>query len=305
MRLTPSDIDPTLVGRIREAERIADEADNNVYRTKSAPGSVAELVMRRGTARMGAVTICAIGTALLFLVLLTFIFQGFGGQISTLLLFAFAAVVALGLFLFAMGTLEGVLERRFAPSLLRAGLAEVGRTRAETLYADAVLTLARTDAANLGGEDAAREILRQLNELMGGAHTVERALADVRTAQGRSPLPELAAEVADLERRAEAAADPHARETLRESADIARVRLEGVRSLAGLTERLEAQEEIVCQTLASVQSALARLRVAPSPAAAGATPVREVTETVARINAQTRAVEMAVQELVGWRGGEG
>lgn len=186
--------------------------------------------------------------------------------------------------------------------LLQAGIREAARSRAEKLYVDAVLTLVKTDPAHLGGEGAARDILCQLNALLDGSHVVEKGRAEVRAAQGARPVEELEAEVTALYRQSEAATDSLARATLRQSADIARARLESIRSLSGIAERLDAQQEVVCQTLASVQTALARMRVAPSPAA-DAAHVQEVSETVSRINAQTRAVEQAVQEVMSLRGG--
>jgi phosphoribosylformylglycinamidine (FGAM) synthase PurS component len=66
--------------------------------------------------------------------------------------------------------------------------------------------------------------------------------------------------------------------------------------------RLDAQGEVIQQALASVHFAVARLRAtAPVPFAAS---VRDIKETVARINRQTRAVEEAVTEVMTLRGGQ-
>ena len=53
---------------------------------------------------------------------------------------------------------------------------------------------------------------------------------------------------------------------------------------------------MIIQTLLSVQSSLARLQVAPK--AVSRPELEEVTRTVAGINAQTRAVEQAVEEVL-------
>ena len=216
-----------------------------------------------------------------------------------------SGIAILGSTITASTFLRARVHHHYAPLILRTGLPQFSQSRAEQLYRDAVLTLMDNDAERFGGEQAARDILKQLNTLLDGSHTIGRVQAQVRAAQGNKPLSILEAEVHELRHRAETATDTLAGETLRQSADIAAARLESIRSLSGLIERMDAQQEVVCQTLASVQTSLARRSAVgiPSNTLSTSDQVREVSETVAHINDQTRAVEQAVQEVLSLRSG--
>jgi hypothetical protein len=99
----------------------------------------------------------------------------------------------------------------------------------------------------------------------------------------------LAARIAKVE-------DPQARQDLTQSLTMCDERLHNARELSPLLERLDAQCEVIEQTLLSVQASVSRLQVAPT--ALSAPDVEEVKRVVDQVTAQTQAVEDAVQQVM-------
>lgn len=106
----------------------------------------------------------------------------------------------------------------------------------------------------------------------------------------------LVAELAALEQRAANAISPEAAATLRQSAAICARRLENRKALAQVEERLAAQVEAICQTIASISGTLARAHAAPLGQESSA--LQQVNQTVAEITQQAQATEAAVQEVL-------
>jgi hypothetical protein len=152
------------------------------------------------------------------------------------------------------------IKRRYNRLVRRALLPLVVDTRrVERLYAETVSLLEQPGA--LGSDEAAlRRLLNQVNGLLADSRNIAARQNDVRVALGS--LLNLKAEQHDLARRLEQASDPSARDTLRRSLDLCHERLDQTRQLLPLQERLDAQQEIIYQTLASVRATLARTRVA-------------------------------------------
>ncbi|HEV2472693.1 MAG TPA: hypothetical protein VGS41_08520, partial [Chthonomonadales bacterium] len=73
---------------------------------------------------------------------------------------------------------------------------------------------------------------------------------------------------------------------------------ENARAFERSIERINAQQEAILQTLSSAQSALARMHLAREADSAA---TEEIAGVVARMNAQTTAVEQAVQEVMSLR----
>jgi hypothetical protein len=71
--------------------------------------------------------------------------------------------------------------------------------------------------------------------------------------------------------------------------------------MAPAVARVEAQEEVVYQTLASVEAALRRMSAAP--AEPPPLQVEELRRTTTETVAQTRAVEEAIQEVLATASG--
>jgi hypothetical protein len=98
---------------------------------------------------------------------------------------------------------------------------------------------------------------------------------------------------ADLEK----AADPAVRESKAQTLRMVERRLEDLEAWQRVVPRLEAQEEAVTQTLATLRVGLLRLAAAPATPAATRTTGEELESLVADVTRRTRAVEQAVQEV--------
>jgi hypothetical protein len=172
--------------------------------------------------------------------------------------------------------------------------AAVPLTRAERIYVETLGEL--LGAAHVLGEPTARDLLPQLNELLENDRHLESQRLRAQAAIGIRTAPQLEAERADLARRAEAATDPVARQAMLQSLQLCDERLRSFRALEPHLVRIDAQRELISQTFASVQSALAGTQV--QSLAPGAVIGEDLQQSVRQINQQTRAVEQAVQELM-------
>lgn len=191
-------------------------------------------------------------------------------------------------------------QRHYPPEVMQAVFSLVLRTRAEGIYRDILLLLADRDMPL--DDQAARDILRQLNLLLENRFRLETQRRKVGSLLAATSLSQLEAERAELGRKAAQTQDAVAGETLQESVDLCERRLQHARALLPMLERLDAQQEVIHQALATVHSALVRLQAASLTLAAVS--VSDITETVHRIDAQTRAVEQAVEEVMTLRVGQ-
>ena len=92
-----------------------------------------------------------------------------------------------------------------------------------------------------------------------------------------------------------------ARRAIEQSIELLETRCQVAQTLQPSLERVEAQQEVILQTLASVQSSLARMKVAP--AALTAPDIAVIQSSISEVTGQTRAVEQAVQEVMSIRSG--
>jgi hypothetical protein len=182
---------------------------------------------------------------------------------------------------------------RLTKEELRSACWELVPTPAERAYLETLQRLA--DSAPILGDATARDLLPRLGELLENARQLDRQRERVRAAFGTEMAAELEAKCDDLARRCEAAADPVVRQALEQSRELCRERLQGLRALEGTLARVEAQQELVNQTFASVQATLARARVAPT--GVGASDLQAIGRSLTEIGRQTRAVEQAVREV--------
>jgi len=178
---------------------------------------------------------------------------------------------------------------------LRAACWEIVPSPAERAYMETLQRL--SEAAPALGEPTARDLLPRLGELLESARQLDRQRERVRAAFGTETAGDLEAKCADLARRHDAASDSVVRQALYQSRELCRERLQGLRGLEVSLSRIEAQQELVSQTFASVQATLARARVAP--AGLGTPDLQAITASLAEIGRQTRAVEQAVREVTG------
>jgi hypothetical protein len=189
------------------------------------------------------------------------------------------------------------LEGELAAADLRAVAEKADLSRAEREYLLAAAAL--VNAASLLGPTMLADLVRQLNHLVRSDRQLEAQHRQVVPALGSASPAEMEAERDDLLRRREKAPDAGTREALERSLALCNGRLESAAAIAPVIASVEAQRDVVYQTLASVQSALLRMTAAPSaPVQAG---VQEILTSAAQVTADTCAVEEAVQEVVALR----
>jgi hypothetical protein len=186
---------------------------------------------------------------------------------------------------------------RCSPEVLRAVFPLILRTRAEDIYYESLLLL--SDRETPLDEPTRRDILRHLNTLLENRYQLDTNRRRILTLKDSHALAGLEAERDELEQKRERTDDVVTQEALRQSVALCQARLESARALGPMLTRLDAQQEIIHQALASIHFALARLQVAPATLAMP--DITEIHQTVARINNQTRAMEEAVAEVMALR----
>jgi len=192
------------------------------------------------------------------------------------------------------------LQRHILPVELRAVVPLLSLSRAERTYCDTLLLLSRMEV-DAEAEKNLRATLEQLNDLLASARQLEARRLSLLPVLGMNSAEELEAELETLRARLEETTDPVARQSLEQSVQMCESRLADARAFQQGLERLIAQEEALVHTLASVQTAVARMQLTPLPQTALV--AQEIAETVTHMNQQTYAVEQAVQEVMELRQG--
>jgi hypothetical protein len=188
-------------------------------------------------------------------------------------------------------------ERTVAPEELRNLLPALELNVVERAYCDAILEVSEHPALD---RQNAQEIADQLNELLTNSVELDgqralliRALGNIRATA------ELERERELLEHKLTGTLDPVAREALQQSLHLCENRLYNRRSLDPLLQRLDAQQEMIRQSLMNVGESLARLRVAPHTV--HNPDIDAIKRSVVDINRQANSVEEAVQEVLALR----
>lgn len=188
-----------------------------------------------------------------------------------------------------------IIEAALPEALFRLPL-----TRTEQAYRDVALELLPDNVGS--GTYLSAELrktqMRQLNALLDSGRRLDGVRDEIASTLKAASPQSLRSEADALRQRIERAADPGTRSALAQSLTLCEERLRRAEALSGMTERIEAEQELVYQAFRAAQSSIASLRVSPAVAgldgATGTATVAEVAETIGR---QTRAVEAAVQEL--------
>jgi hypothetical protein len=193
---------------------------------------------------------------------------------------------------------KSYLQHEIQLEEMRAVFPLLRLTRAERVYCDTLQMLARVEA-DPQAEQTMRETLRQLNDLLTSSRQLETRRQALLPLMGANVIAELEAEYGALGQKLDQMTDGVARQSLQQSLQMCQARLENARALQQGLERLNVQQEAILHTLASAQSALARMQITSEPQVALA--AEEIAETVAQMNQQTYAVEQAVQEVITLR----
>ena len=222
-----------------------------------------------------------------------------GGNSSAMFGVAFMAAYfsALGTGLVSVLASKNSKNRPIPADELRVLSSGLELSKPERAYLDTVCALA--DAGNNVSDETAREILSTLSELLDQATYVEDRSERLRNAASTESVTELEAERGRMAERLASVQDPQAKLDFTHSLQMCDDRLRNARALAPLIERLDAQREVIHQTLLSVLSSVSRLQMAPT--AITAPDVEEVKRVVEQVTAQTHAVEDAVQQVIALR----
>jgi hypothetical protein len=177
----------------------------------------------------------------------------------------------------------------YAPEVLAAVLPLVAfRSPMEAAYAGAVAGVLRRDPSP--------SRLAELRGLLDSARRLSTRREEVERACGGETPAMIEADCRTFAERAACTGDEEARDTLCRTLALCEERLRRARALEPLRERLDAERDLILQLFASVQSSSACQTLALAPAALFLPP-EELGEAVARIDAETRSMERAAEEV--------
>lgn len=183
-------------------------------------------------------------------------------------------------------------KRTVTPDELEALRSTLALTPLQRTYMEAVIDLYASKA--MTAEDR-KEILGNMNALMDEEDRLasQREALEVLYASAEHRQ-QIADEVSRLEERVQNATDEEARAAWASSLQIARDRLAKFGHSGSVTERIDAQRELISQTLMSFREMLVRLRNAPT---AGPDNLDVLRGRVSQIREQSQALESAYDEL--------
>lgn len=191
------------------------------------------------------------------------------------------------------------LDRSMTSEEVRAACSVIKATPSEISYFESIALILEI-AAQLDAQTG-KDILSELNVLIAQARQLKAYRDNLRAAINAESADELVAQGEDLRTKLSQITDEAARRAIEQSIELLENRWRVAQTLQPSLERVEAQQEVIRQTLASVQSSLARMKVAPD--ALTAPDIAVIQSSISEVTGQTRAVEQAVQEVVSIRSG--
>jgi hypothetical protein len=290
MRIGLKDIDPDIAARLIERVKAAADKFNAKEEMTEAERQAYEVIK----ARLAALNVRGGCTFFLTLLFAPAVYWFVSRDLHVL--FGMAAGLATlysGMVWALQADLNKQMRKEVSPEEIRAGLTLLELTPTERLYGESILLLLNA-ADNLDAEHT-KDVLRQLNEMMRRSRRVDERIISIRQAVQSADLAKSEAERAELAAQMEASQDDAVRENLRSRLELIDGSLRDGHDLVASLDRMETERELVDQTLASMNSALTRALAAPDVSFTHE--VEEITSTAARINAQARAEEQAVQEV--------
>jgi len=191
------------------------------------------------------------------------------------------------------------LDRSMTSEEVRAACSVINATPSETSYFESIALILEI-GAQLDAQTG-KDILSELNVLIAQARQLQAHRDNLRAAINAESADALVAQREDLRTKLSRTTDEAARRAIEQSIELLETRCQVAQTLQPSLERVEAQQEVILQTLASVQSSLARMKVAP--AALTAPDIAVIQSSISEVTGQTRAVEQAVQEVMSIRSG--
>lgn len=189
------------------------------------------------------------------------------------------------------------LDRSMTSKEVRVACSVIKATPSETSYFESIALILEI-GAQLDAQTG-KDILSELNVLIAQACQLQAHRDNLRAAISADSADALVAQREDLRTKLSRITDEVARRAIEQSIALLETRSQVAQTLQPSLERVEAQQEVIRQTLASVQSSLARMKVAPD---ALTTPdIAVIQSSISEVTGQTRAVEQAVQEVMSIR----
>ncbi len=205
--------------------------------------------------------------------------------------FAVLSVLVLGFLHAYLGYQRS--RKRLSTDELAALLPALGLSPVQRAYSEAALVLC---SLNLP-EETAGDVWKQLNRLV----DEEMRLRSVRErgGVGLSTPAQVSSEMEEIRKRLDQTNDSITREALERSFEICQGRLQSVRNLSLVVERVDAQLEMLAQSMRGMRDTLQRLSTAPSNTGLrlDLQPLRDTVEHASR---HTQALEEAVNEVQTW-----
>ena len=191
------------------------------------------------------------------------------------------------------------LDRSVTSEEARAACSVINATPSEISYFESIALILEIGAQL--DVQTGKDILSELNVLIAQAHQLQAHRDNLRAAINAESADALVAQRENLRTKLSRTTDEAARRAIEQSIELLETRCQVAQTLQPSLERVEAQQEVIQQTLASVQSSLARMKVAPD--ALTAPDIAVIQSSISEVTGQTRAVEQAIQEVISIRSG--
>ena len=211
----------------------------------------------------------------------------------------------MGVYLGTLGTLVGTFIFRrqsvqvsMSAEELRAIMPLASLSRTEATYVEVVCSL--LEAGENIPEVIGKEILQSLSTLIDRYRHIDAQLERLKKVVGNESVEALEEEHARLVERTAQVDDPQAKEDMQQGLTMCEKRLQDVRALGPSIERLEAQKEVLHQTLMTIQASVVRLQAAPK--AVSLPDTTQIRQAVDEVTFKTKAVEDAVAEVLVLQG---
>lgn len=199
--------------------------------------------------------------------------------------------IALGTSALRMNVVHGDLLGKILPFV------SIGRE--ERSYWETISALANA-GAGLDEEDGERLIF-ELNQLLVHQRQLLAHRARLEAASGSAVRQEMEAELRRIEEKLAVATDLQAREDLQKSLELCSKRLANLGDPAFDIQRIDAQAELVTQTLATIRDTIVRRGAATERLEVPE--LGEMRASLEQLNSETAAVEAAVQEVLSLQAG--
>lgn len=202
--------------------------------------------------------------------------------------YAVLGVLALGLLHAYLGYQRS--RKRLTTEELEAVLPALDLSPVQRAYSEAVLALSRLNLP----EETADDLWKQLNQLV----DEEARLRSVRerVEVGPSTPAQVSAEMDDIRKRLDQTHDPEAREALERSLEICQRRRQSVEDLSLVVERVDAQREMLAQSMRGMRDTLQHLGTTPGGAGSGLD-LQPLRDTIEHASRHTQALEAAIDEV--------